>query len=503
MNIVHKSLLAVVVFTFSSLTALSLAAPDADPHPFGGRSFETRHEGVFNGEEIEYTARLGETIIKNDDGEPVASFYSTDYVANDIQDRSARPVIFIWNGGPIAASTQLHMAGFGPKRLIAPTDPEAPIGPPFETKDNTHTLLDIADLVFVDPAETGFSRRLPAGSKDYFYSTPGDGESIVRFIQTWLDENDRAASPVFVMGTSYGSIRAAVVAGLLAETDNPLDGVILFSQGVNLVETTQRHHNLVGYASNLSQLAAIAWFHGRSAYQNKSVYDVIDKAQAFAMSDYLTAIAKGRDISDREMQRVAERLSDFLGMDVDYFIENDLLFTKPQFRRDFMKEDNMVLASSDARYAYPADGEPLSNPTAQGAPHVHEDHLQNFLQVDLSVEEYRGFAPDIEDWDYGGSSTITRQKASPGAARSVFADYDWSADLVESFKAKPTFRLFIATGVYDTLTTAGPARMLASDVNFPDERVELHEYEGGHSFYGNDDTFERLADDLRDFITQR
>lgn len=501
MTIIRKLLLA-VVFLAISLPVLALAEADGDPRPFGGRSFETRHAGVFNGEGIEYTARLGETIIKNDDGEPVASLYSTDYVANDIQDRSARPVIFIWNGGPIAASSQLHMAGFGPKRLIAPTDPKTPVEPPFETKNNAHTLLDVADLVFVDPAETGFSRRLPAGSKKYFYSTPGDGDSIARFIRTWLDENDRMASPVFVMGTSYGSIRAAVVAGLLAETDNPLDGVILFSQGVNLVETTQRHHNLVGYASNLSQLAAIAWFHGRSAYQNKSVYDVIDKVQAFAMSDYLTAIAKGRDISEREKRRIAKRLSDFLGMDADYFIENDLRFTKPQFRRDFMKEDNMVLASSDARYVYPADGEPLSNPTAQGVPHVHEEYLKNFLQVDLSVEEYRGFAPDIEDWDYGGSSTITLQKASPGAARSVFADYDWSADLAEGFKAKPTFRVFIGTGVYDTLTTAGPARMLASDVNFPAERVELREYEGGHSFYGNDDAFEHLADDLRDFIGQ-
>lgn len=495
---------APVLFWFTAFLIVFIGGAHAQTgqRSFDASSFVTSHAGVFNGKEVEYTARLAETVVSNDDGDATASIYSTDYIA-DVENQADRPIIFMWNGGPIAASQMLHMAGFGPKRLIAPSDVNQPIEPPFEVKDNVHTLLDVADLVFVDPAGTGFSRILAAGSKDYFYSTQGDAESIAQFIRNWLAANERQSSPVFIAGTSYGSIRAAVVAGLLAETENPLDGVILFSQGVNLVETTQRHHNLVGYASNMSQLAAIAWFHGRTAYQDKSVFELIDEAQAFAMSDYLTAIAKGRDIPDRELRRVAKRLAAFTGMDAAYYIENKLLVTKPQFRRDFMKKENMLLAASDARYAFPADAEASSNPTVQGASAVHREHLENFLRVDLPLEKYRSFAQDVEDWDYGGSSTLNREPAPLGAARSVFADFDWSAGLVKAFEAKPSFRLFIGTGVYDSLTTAGPARLLASDINFPGDRVERHEYEGGHSFYSDDAAFERLADDLRAFIETR
>jgi len=466
---------------------------------FDASSFVTSHAGLFNGKKVEYTARLAETVVSTDEGDATASIYSTDYIAN-VANEADRPIIFMWNGGPIAASQMLHMAGFGPKRLIAPSDVDPLIEPPFAVKDNVHTLLDIADLVFVDPAGTGFSRVLSSQSKDYFYSTKGDAESIAQFIRNWLATNGRKSSPVFIAGTSYGSIRAAAVAGLLAETDTQLEGAILFSQGVNLVETTQRHHNLVGYASNMSQLAAIAWFHGRTAYQDKSVFEHLDEANAFAMSDYLVAIAKGRDISDQELRRVAKRLAAFTGMDASYYIEHTLLVTKPQFRRDFMKKENMILAAGDARYAFPADAEASSNPTVQGVPDVLREHLENFLRVDLPLEEYRSFAQDVEDWDYGGSSTLNREPAPLGAARSVFADFDWSADLVKAFEANPSFRLFIGTGVYDSLTTAGPARLLASDIHFPGDRVERHEYEGGHSFYSDDAVFKRLTKDLRAFI---
>lgn len=484
-------------------TAALVAAPTkratADETPYGGKEFVTQHSGVFNGERIDYTATFGETVLKNDEGAPIASFYSTDYVANN-RGKAARPVVFIWNGGPIAASQTLHMAGFGPKRLVVPTDVDTPIEPPFTVKDNKRTLLDIADLVFVDPAETGFSRILPAGSREYFYSTQGDAASIAQFIERWLEDRDRADSPAFVMGTSYGSIRAAAVAGALAETEASLEGVILLSQGVNLVETTQRANSLIGYASNIPQLAAIAWFHNRGSHLNKSVFEVLDESYDFAMSDYLVAIAKGANISDAELRAVATRLSGFIGVRIDDLIENMLLIKKPQFRQELLRNEGLALAAGDARYAYPADGESPGNPPTQGVADVHRRHLRDFLGVTFPIEEYRGFAPDIDGWDYGGSSTLHGRKEPIGAARSVFADFNWSEDLEKAFHANDAFRLFIATGVYDTLTTAGPARLLAADVDFPQTRVTLGEYEGGHAFYSNDAEFGRLSEDIREFI---
>lgn len=492
-------------FACAAVTAAALLldvniAVAEENNPYGGNEFVTEHGGVFNGNAVHYTASFSETIVRNDDGAPIARFYSTDYVADNTASSEQRPIIFIWNGGPSAASATLHMAGFGPKRLVNNISDDDSANTPFKVAENTHTLLDIADLVFVDPAETGYSRILPDGDENYFYSVEGDAESVARFIETWLSEHGRTESPIFIMGTSYGSIRAAVVARYLAATKTPLTGVILFSQGVNLVETTQRANSLVGYASNISQLAAIAWFHGMGEHQDGTVYEALDKAHTFAMNEYLIAIAKGRDIPAKELNRVARRLSGFIGIDQNYLKSKMLLINKGEFRRELLKDKGLALLANDARQTFsPDDGRPVNSSTE----HVGEaqlQHLSAFLQVTFPADEYQSFAPGTGNWDYGGSSTLGGARVPPGAARSVFSDFDWPGDLAEAFTANASFRLFIATGVYDTLTTSGPARLLAADVDFPGERVELHEYEGGHAFYANDAEFERLSGDLRKFI---
>lgn len=479
-----------------------LAAPAAaEPAPPDGRSFVTEHRGVFNGNSVVYVASIAPTMVAGKDGAPAARFYSTAYVRKG-GDRNRRPVLFIWSGGPSGASIPFHMAGFGPKRLVVPTDATAPVEPPFEAVHNAHTLLDVADLVFVDPAETGFSRILPGGDRSYFYSVEGDGASVAQFIRQWLADNGRLKSPRYIMGASYGTVRAGPVASILAESDTPLDGVILVSQATNVVETTQRKANLVGYASNMPQLAAIAWFHGRTAYQDISVFDLIEQVNAYSMGEYLAAIAKGRDISEDEKRAVAARMAGFTGLSEAYYLDNSLIVSKSAFRQELLKDKGLVLNGNDARYAFPP-GEGAPNPPTTGASAVHARHLAEFLKVDAPDGAYRAAAPETGGWDYGGSSTLSHQKVPIGAPRSVFSDFDWAGDIAKAFHANPTFRLMIATGVYDTLTTAGPARLLAADIRYPAGRVSFHEYEGGHAFYSNDDEFKRFADDIRAFLTAK
>jgi Serine carboxypeptidase len=492
-----------VVFLGGFVSACAITPAPADSMPFDGQTFVTAHRGVFNGQAVDYLASVDATILTNETGDPVASIYATSYVRENITDRASRPVIFIWNGGPSAASQTLHMAGFGPKRLIVPLDVNEHVAAPYKSADNVHTVLDVADLVFVDPVETGFSRLLPGGDKDYFFSADGDAESIAQFIQKWLKKNGRENSPKYVMGSSYGSIRAALVAGVLSESTTPLDGAILFSQGLNLVETTQRNHNLVGYAINMSQIAAIAWYHGRSSLQDRPVAEVIDEMQDFAMNDYLVALARGRNLPDAERRAIAKRLADLTGIGVEYYLTHDLRIKKPAFRRELLKEQGLVLGSGDARYtaAADADGGP-ANPTEGVAP-VHREHLENFLGVTLPPDEYRGFAPDTGDnWDYGGWTTLGGGKVPAGSRRSIFADYDYPGEIQRAFDASSQFHVMIATGIYDTLTTVGPARLLAATPGYPGECIEMHEYVGGHAFYSNAAEFERLANDVRNFVTR-
>ncbi|MBB5519563.1 S10 family serine carboxypeptidase-like protein [Amphiplicatus metriothermophilus] len=482
----------------AALLAGATRAEERAPHSgLEGREYVARMTGVFNGVRVDYEARLEETLITNDDDAPAARFYSTAYLAQSGPDRRVRPVIFIWNGGPSVAAVPLHMTGFGPKRL-APRRLGADA--PVRLIDNERTLLDVADLVFVDPAETGFSRILPGGSRDYFYSAQGDAESVAQFIRKWLDAHDRSHSPVFVMGSSYGSIRAAIVAGAMAEAGAPLDGVILLSQGVNLVETTQRRHNLVGYASNLSQLAAVGWFHGLTARPDTTVHDVVDEAYAFAMSDYLVAIAKGRAIPKAEREAIARRLEALTGLAAGEYLTRDLLVNKTDFRRNLLKEKGLVLAANDARDAYREDAPPSGEGSERIEMKALKTHLTSLFGATFPLDAYRFQAPETASWDYGGSSTLDGKPVAPGAVRSVFSDFDWTGELEKAFAANPSFRVFIATGVYDLLTTTGPARMLASNVHFPGDRVESAEYEGGHDFYADEAVFPRLAEDLRSFV---
>ena len=480
--------------------ALAAAHAEGAAGPYSGRSFESVHAGTFNGERLEYEATFADVLVTDDEGKETASIFATSYVRTDVEDAGERPVIFLWNGGPTAASQPLHMAGFGPRRLIIPEVGE-PVGPPWAVRHNPATLLDVADLVFVDPVETGYSRMLPAADRAWLFSVDGDAESFAAFIRAWLAASGREASPAYVLGTSYGSIRAVLVASRLAGSSTPLAGAILFSQGVNLVETTQRQNNIVGYASNMSQQAAIAWYHGRTAHQDKSVSEVIDMAERFAMDDYLVALAQGRRLPDDARKALAMRLEGLTGVAAARWLESDLRMTKPAFRRELLQDEGRVLGANDARYTAAADAEegPV-NPTA-GVSAVHREHMAAFLGVDLPPDEYRPFAPAaFAEWGWGGTSTLDGSPAPPGALRTVFADFDYPGALLPAFEAREDFRIFIATGIYDTLTTVGPARLLAAHPAYPEARVALEEYPGGHAFYADDDAFVRLADDLRAFL---
>lgn len=500
----RESRLVAMSIVFAALLGGARAWSQEPAADLSGQRFITQHSGVFNGEQVDYTATVADLVIRDGDGRPTASIYGTSYVRNDVADSSSRPVIFIWNGGPSAASQTLHMAGFGPMRLFIPADVSAPIEPPYSVQANRHTVLDVADLVFVDPVETGFSRILPAGDPAYFYSVDGDAESVAGYIRAWAAANGRDSSPLYALGTSYGSIRTALVAKFMAEAGMPLDGALLFSQGVNLVETTQRKNSIVGYASNVSQLAAIAWFHGRSAMQRRPVAEVIEVAQSFAMGDYLVALAAGSSLPEDKQRATAERLAALTGIGAAYYLEHGLVITKARFRQELLREEGLVLGSNDARYTAPADAEQRpASPTA-GVADVHRMHMHEFLGVTANNDEYRAFAPiEFGDWDWSGTTTLGYRKSPPGTRSHIFADFDYPGEIVAAFEANERFRLFIATGYYDTLTTVGPARLLASDTDYPADRVTMHDYPGGHSFYSNEAAFESLANDVRAFVTAR
>ena len=456
--------------------------------------FVTRHSGVFNGLKVDYVATVGETVLNGADDQPTVRFVCTSYVKAG-GDPARRPVLFAFNGGPSSSSATLHMVALGPKRIAVAQEPKAPALPP-AMADNPLTVLDVADLVFIDPAETGFSRILPGGKRDYFYSIGGDSQSVSDFIVAWIRANGREASPKYVLGESYGTQRAAFMAGQLAPI-MPLDGLFLFGQAVNMIETSQRAKNALAYATNLPALCAVAAYHGKApAWKGQSMEAVVDRSYAWGMGEYLQALLQGYDLPEAKRRRVADRLQAMTGVGADYYLANDLAITKIAFLRELLKAEGQVLGMYDARYVGPAakPGERGADPfmaTIEPITPMMREHLSRNLGVTWPVSDYRPYAPDTHTWTWGGT-------LGPGGP---FLDYDYPSRIDPAFKANPDFRLMIGTGIYDLTTTVGPARYLVTRSNWPRDRVFQRQYVGGHMAYTHIPSHKAFTDDIRAWVT--
>jgi carboxypeptidase C (cathepsin A) len=466
------------------------AAPATGP-------FVSRHTGAFGGETVTYVATVSETVLKNGIGQPTIRFVTTSYVREGV-DAAQRPVIFAFNGGPSVSSATLHMVALGPKRVVVTQDPTLPAPSPHQLIDNVDTVLDVADLVFVDPAETGFTRALQAAKRESFYSTDGDAASVSEFVTTWIAANGREKSPKYVLGESYGTMRAAVMAGQLAST-MPLDGVFLFGQAVNIVETTQRAKNALAYATNLPALAAVAAYHGKADRKGKSMSAFIDEVYAWGMGEYLQALIQARDLPAAKRQRIAERLARLTGISAEYYVAHDLVISKVDFAKELLKDQRSILGQYDARYVGPAPQpgaapvDPFGKVTAAITPTLVE-HMSKTLGVSWPMSDYRSSAPGALDaWNWSAS----------GGIGGPFLDYNYAAHLTKAFEANPRFRLMIGTGIYDLTTTVGPARYLVATSHWPLERVFLRQYEGGHMAYTHEPSLRAFCADIRAFVTGR
>jgi len=365
--------------------------------------------------------------------------------------------------------------------------------PPAAMIDNPLTVLDVADIVFIDPAETGFSRILPGGRREYFHSLEGDSQSVSDLIVAWVKANGREASPKYVLGESYGTQRAAFMAGQLAKT-MPLDGVFLFGQAVNMIETSQRAKNVLAYATNLPALAAVAAYHGK-APKPKSYEALVNETYAWGMGDYLQALLAGYDLPAAKRKAVAAKLATLTGISADYYLAHDLQITKIQFAAELLRDQNQLLSTYDARYVGP---QPTPGGRAIDAfgrvraaiEPMMQKHLRDNLGVTWDVADYRPISPDSGKWTWAPT-------LGPGGP---FLDYDYPARIVPAFKANPKFRLMIGTGVFDLTTTIGPARYLVTKSDYPRDRVVQREYFGGHMAYSHAESHKAFIDDIRAWV---
>lgn len=498
--------------TLALILALGCAAPaptaaaEALPSAVAAsppKAFVTHHQVTIRGVPISYTATAGETWLKDLGGEPIGSIFSFSYVKDGPADPN-RPVMFVFNGGPGSSSLWLHMGVVGPRKVVLDRQVNPGNTPPFGVADNPDSLLDVADLVFIDPIGTGFSRAIGKAANTDFYGVDQDADSVAQFIELWLAKNGRWTSPKFVMGESYGSVRAALMPRALMGGPTYLGvmrGITL--NGIVLLGTTLEPQGAPptpdrkawAAASALPTLAATAWYHGKVDHAGRSQAAFEAEVRTFAGADYIAALQKlaAGSLPDAERAAVTARLVAYTGLPASAF-EKTLTVSNDQFQTGLLAGKGLSVGLYDSRYTLPtANGghEPVADDPAMG------QYVPGFiaafhqmLRDDLKVDLDRPYGAIV--WrDLLANWKWDRAQAQPGQS--------FATDLAIGMRRTPKLRLLVASGDYDLVTTPGAARWSLDQANLPADRVTYRNYASGHMLYVGD-TAAAFSDDVRSLI---
>lgn len=468
------------------LMSLACSAGAAPATPVTSKTMQ----GSFNGVKVEYTAVVERFVVSDPAANASADLVSFSYLAQG-SNAAQRPVIFVFNGGPISPSVYLHMLALGPRRLAVPDDLAADPAT-FRTVDNAYAVLDVADLVFFDPASTGYSRVRGATEPKAYFSVDADARQLTQFVQEWSRRHGRDASPKFLFGESYGSIRAAVAAQQITELKQPLNlrGVFLMGQALNIVETVYRPENIVSYTASLPTLAALGWHHGKIEKRGRTLEQFLDEVRLFARTDYLVALYQGNALPAADARRIAARLAELTGLPDEVHAAHNLRVSKPQYRSLLLKDEDKLLGANDGRYTGPVGKGDPANVMYPAIFAAFRDYAGDTLGIPRELD-YVTDSPvrgGLDGWRWG--------------AASPFGNWPYGDSLAKAMESAPRLRLAIGVGYEDTLTTTGASEYAIAQSRWPLARTGIHYYPGGHMAYTIEASLRKLTGDLRGFVQE-
>jgi len=464
---------------------LAVGAQAAEPTPAepakDAAPVVTESEVTIGGEVVRYRATVGTLPIKDDvpGAKPKAEVFYIAYEKLGVEDVSRRPILFAFNGGPGSSSVWLHLGALGPKRVEFGDDGERP-APPGRLIDNETSWLDLADLVFIDPVSTGFSRAAEGQDAKQFHGLDEDAAAVGEFIRLYTSRAGRWASPKFLAGESYGTTRAAALSDRLQSTlGMELSGVILISPVLNFATLRFDAGNDLPYALYVPAYAATAWYHGKLTGEEKgSVEDAVERAQAWAMTDYLVALAKGDGLVGAERERIAARLASFTGLSREFVLRSDVRVEIQQFCKELLRGEGKTVGRLDSRYTATEGNATLPTPSFDSSYATIQGPFTAALNAYL-----RGPLRYTTDLNY----EILTGKVGPwnfGDARNRYANV--ADDLRRAMTTNPRLRVLVACGYYDLATPPSAATYTMEHLGL-DERlrgnITTTFYEAGHMMY--------------------
>jgi carboxypeptidase C (cathepsin A) len=489
-----KQLFSFFISLTLPLACIAQPAANDKEWPAGPLSV-THHQLSTSGGPMPYTATAGYMPMKDERDSLKAKLFFVAYTKEGVSDPGQRPVIFAFNGGPGSSSVWLHMGALGPERVLM-TDNGESLAPPYRTVPNEFSWLDKADIVFIDPMLTGYTR--PAGStpaSDYTGFT-NDIHFVGDFIRLYLGRYNRWRSPKYLAGESYGTTRAAGLSSYLQDTHGIyLNGIILISAVLSFNAHSSGRDNDLPYALQLPTFAATAWYHKQADSKYTSLQQLLDAARKYAMTDYLGALLKGDMISPQERSAVVEQLHAFTGLSREYIDACNIRLSVGRFNKELLRRSGKTVGRFDSRITgidYDQAGEsydydPSYDRTVHGAyTAAFNDYVRRALNFksDLNYEILTG---RVWPWAFSSNGYLN------------VAD-----DLRGAMVKNPHLRVWVCSGYYDMATPWYTTEYVMHHLFLPEEcrrNLSFTYYEAGHMMYLHKPSLVRLRKDFERFIS--
>lgn len=457
----------------------------------------TEGKVTIGGKEIAYEAKAGTLPILKPDGKPSAQVFYTAYTMKGGKDASERPVTFCFNGGPGSSSVWLHLGAFGPKRVDLPPDGLTPPKPPGGLVNNEFSLLDVTDLVFIDPVNTGFSRAEDPDKVSEFLGVQEDIQSVGEFMRLWVTREERWRSPKFIAGESYGGIRGGGLAQHLQQRHRMyLNGVIIVSGLLDYATLIPGPLNDTPHLVELPAMTATAHYHKKLPADLQADFKkAVAEAREFAFGEYASALLKGADLTKPERETVAKKLARLTGLESKLIEEQDLRIGSGLFREMLLRKEGLVLGAYDARVTGrdgdESENHPQIEPFMRVVGSIAAASMNAYLREVLKFEKdlpYEVLASQ-PNWNHGKGNSYT----------SV------SGQLADAILQNPHLRVLALVGWRDLVTPPDNMMLSVRQMRLPEElrgNIEFSEYESGHMMYTNRPDMEKMHADIAAFIAR-
>ncbi|MCR5105700.1 MAG: hypothetical protein K6B68_14800 [Eubacterium sp.] len=451
----------------------------------------TKHTAVINGKNLSYTADTGTMVVETCGTE--CEFFYTAYTLDGVEDKSERPISFAFNGGPGSASVGLHLICLGPKRVEL-DDVGNAVSLPSKIVDNDNSILEFTDLVFIDPVGTGYSRALDPAMEETFYDSDNDVYSVGDFIRLYLNRYKRWGSEKYIIGESYGTIRAVGVCEYLSgKYMTDINGLILIGSVNDYSSVLYTSGNDLPYALFLPTMAADAWYHKAISkeYLDMELKDYLDEVRDFVSSEYVSALFMGNRLTKQEKEELAKKISGYIGLPEDYVLESDLRITNDDFFSELFKDQKKVIGRMDGRIVGYGEGDPSLTDYSI----LVGNSIVKYITEELGFETDRPYNilsdEVLSQWKFGVHDIMDQGYVSQ------------EADIEYILSHNRFLRVWVISGYYDGATPFYGQEWIFSHAygdDFQNSPIFTY-YPAGHMFYTDKESFDAFRDDAEKWFT--